>query len=82
MCANFNGPYGTLSEADGTEDAQKASWNMFTNRGEVQCALTGLTVYGIIERVYDFNKVTHLAGFRTSQKVAAGLDIGHAHLLC
>jgi len=49
----FNGPYGTKPEADGTEDAQKASWNMFTYKGEVQCALTGLTAYVIVERVYD-----------------------------
>jgi hypothetical protein len=26
---------------------------MFTYKGEVQCALTGLTAYVIVERVYD-----------------------------
>ena len=43
------------NEADGDEDAEAlVLGRVYANRGKLKCAFTGITAYGIVERVHGF----------------------------
>jgi hypothetical protein len=42
------------NEADGDEDAEALILGrVYANRGKLKCAFTGLTAYGVVERVHE-----------------------------